>query len=215
VSTPLGPRPDDADVRDIEAVRAGRPDAFRGLLDRHGPRVFDLARRLLKDAHLAEDVTQHAFANAWKALPRFDLARPFRHWILRIATNLCRNVHAARRLRPEVTGVRGPDDEPLEPPARDATPSTDPEGRARAAHVRAAIEALPEAHRLAVVLHHLHGLPLEVIAEIAELPVATVKTHLHRGRAALRALLLPPETPPAPAGTTGRGPGTPGGPPPP
>jgi RNA polymerase sigma-70 factor (ECF subfamily) len=208
VSTPPVPRPDDADVRDIRAVRAGRPESFRGLVERHGPRVHDLARRLLKDAHLAEDVTQHAFANAWRALPRFDLARPFRHWILRIATNLCRNAHAARSLRPEVTGARGIDDEPLEPPPRDEPASPDPEGRARTAHVRAAIEALPERYRLPVVLHHLHGLPLEEIAEITELPVATVKTHLHRGRAALRALLLPPETPPVPPGTSGRGPGS-------
>ena len=236
MSAPLGAsRPDDADARDIEAVRAGRVEAFRGLVERHGPRVHDLARRLLKDAHLAEDVTQQAFANAWRALPRFDLERPFRHWILRIATNLCRNAHAARRTRPEVTGVRGPDDEPLEPPAREEPAEPDLEGRARAVHVRAAIDLLPERYRLAVVLHHLHGLALDEIAAIEQLPVATVKTHLHRGRAALRALLLPPESLPPetlppeapppeslppetrrpPSGTSGRGPGSgPGVPPP-
>lgn len=197
-------------------MREGRPQAFEGLVARHGPRIHDLARRLLKDAHLAEDVVQQAFTNAWRALPRFDLARPFRHWILRITTNLCRNAHAARRHRPERTGVRGPDDEPLDPPARDEgrppTPGEEGAG-ARAAHVRAAIEALPERYRLPVVLHHLHGLSLEEIAEITDLPVATLKTHLHRGRAALRDLLLPDgETRSRPDGTDPQGPGSAGGP---
>lgn len=190
--------PDERDVRDIRAVLAGEPARFRGLVDRHGPRVHDLARRLLRDAGLAEDVTQQAFTNAWKALARFDPARPFRHWILRITTNLCRNAHASRSLRKEVRGGWDDGDGP-EPPAAPA-PTSPP--RHSPADVRAAIERLPERYRLAVVLHHLHGLPLEEVAEIAEIPVATVKTHLFRGRALLKDLLAPPETGGPAAGTT-------------
>ncbi len=172
---------------------------------RHGPRVHDLARRLTRDAHLAEDLTQQAFLNAWRALARFDAARPFRHWILRITTNLCRNLHAARQLRPQAPqGPPGdPDAAALDPP--DPAPArADPEERARPAHVRAAIERLPERYRAPVVLYHLHGLPLEEVGAILDLPVATVKTHLHRGRAALRELLALPETGSGPAGTAGQ-----------
>ena len=191
---------DPADVRDIETARAGDAEGFRGLVERHGPRVYDLARRLTRDAQLAEDMSQQAFANAWRALSRFDLARPFRHWILRITTNLCRNLHASRSLRREVSGAAGEDDPALDPPA----PSAPEAPLAAPAHVRAAIEALPERYRLAVVLHHLHGLSLEAIAEIADQPVATIKTHLFRGRQALRALLFPPETSGPPGGTPTR-----------
>lgn len=194
--------PDAADIEDIRAIRAGDRERFRGLVERHGPRVHDLARRLLRDAHLAEDVTQQAFANAWKALPRFDLTRPFRHWILRITTNQCRNLHAARALRPEQALAFGPEGDALDPPAREA-PRPDPEERGRPAHVRQAIEALPERYRVPVVLHHLHGLPLDEVAEILDLPLATVKTHLFRGRAALQALLFPPETNAPGPGTAG------------
>lgn len=194
--------PDAADIEDIRAIRAGDRERLRGLVERHGPRVHDLARRLLRDAHLAEDVTQQAFANAWKALPRFDLARPFRHWILRITTNLCRNLHAARALRPERPLASDRDGATLDPPAPEAPPP-DPEERGRPAHVRAAIERLPERYRLPVVLHHLHGLALQAVAEILDLPEATVKTHLFRGRAALEALLFPPETEPPGSGTAG------------
>ncbi len=79
---------DARDVEDVERALAGDPQAYRGLFERHGKRVHDVARRMLRDAGAAEDVTQQAFLNAWKALERFDTARPFRHWILRIATNL-------------------------------------------------------------------------------------------------------------------------------
>ena len=203
---------DDADAGDIRRALAGDPRGFEALVLRHGPRVHDLARRMLRDVQRAEDITQHAFTNAWKALPRFDLARPFRNWILRIATNLCRNAHAARRLSPEVSGT-GPEDEPFDPPAPPPPAPPDADDLARAEHVHAAIASLPERYRLPVVLHHVHGLSLEAIAEITEVPLATVKTHLHRGRAALRDLLAPEidpgETGRRPGGTTGHGTSTP------
>lgn len=196
-------------MRDVLALRAGDATRFARLVARHGPRVHDLARRLLKDAHLAEDVTQQAFVNAWRALPRFDVTRPFRHWILRIATNLCRNAFAARRARPEAAlpvdedGAAYDPPDPTSPAPAETAGTVD--GGPPAAHVREAVERLPERYRTAVVLFHLHGLSLEAVAEITELPVATVKTHLFRGRALLRDLLrLPPDAPaaarPAPPG---------------
>jgi RNA polymerase sigma factor (sigma-70 family) len=202
--------PDPRDAADVAAVLAGERERFRGLVERHGPRVYDLARRLTRDAHLAEDVVQHAFARAFEALARYDPARPFRHWLLRIATNLCRNLHARRSHRRETTGGRGDDDAPFDPPER--TPM-DPAAAletevpvARAASLRAAVDALPERYRLAIVLHHLHGLPLEEVGAILGVPVATVKTHLFRGREALKAALLGPEAGPetglGPVGTT-------------
>lgn len=198
--------PDARDQQDLAAIRAGERERFRGLVVRHGPRVYDLARRLTRDAHLAEDVTQQAFQRAWQALDRFDASRPFRHWILRIATNLCRNLHARRTNRRELLGgpgghAGGPgegDDEQAFDPA-DARPEATPGGLALAGgfdppkDLRAAIERLPERYRTPLVLHHLHGLALEAVAEILELPVATLKTHLFRGRQALKDLLLGPE----------------------
>lgn len=199
-------------MRDILAIRAGERERLAGLVQRHGPRVHDLARRLLKDAHLAEDVAQHAFANAWRALPRFDLERPFRHWILRITTNLCRNLHASRRARPEQALPSDEEGATYDPPGGAPDPASaaaegtvdTPGPPLRAAHVREAIERLPERYRLPVVLFHLYGLALEEVAEITEVPVPTVKTHLFRGRALLKELLRPPETAPGPGGTAPR-----------
>jgi RNA polymerase sigma-70 factor (ECF subfamily) len=196
----------DADAAAVARVLAGDREAFGAVVARHARRVHDLARRMLRDAHEAEDVAQHAFLNAFRALPRFDPRRPFRHWLLRITSNLCRNRLEERRRRPTplAAGPGDGDDVPaFDPPAR-AEPDA-PGGGAPAdpARVREAIEALPDAYRLVVVLRHVHGLSLEAIAEVTEQPLGTVKTHLFRGRAALAKALLPARE------TRARRPGTP------
>jgi RNA polymerase sigma-70 factor, ECF subfamily len=189
---------DAQDAEDIRRVLAGDPAAFAGLIARHGRRVHDLARRMLRDAHEAEDVAQQAFLNAFRALARFDLARPFRHWLMRITSNLCRNRIAARQVRAhELAPTGGPEHPPDPADGRGPAPRALPRGDDR---IRRAIDALPERYRLPVILRYVHELPLEAIAEITEVPVATVKTHLHRGRAALRELLAEPETGPSGGG---------------
>lgn len=183
------------DYVDVRLAQAGDRDAYARLVGRYTRRVHDLARRMLRDPHEAEDVVQHAFWNAWRALATFDVNRPFRNWLLRIASNLCRNRLAARGRRKELA-PRGGDD-PL--PDIEARPSDAPRAPERSLHD--AIEALPERYRLPILLHYLQDLPLNAISEITGVGVATVKTHLHRGRAQLRALLETDETPPPGSGT--------------
>ncbi len=187
---------DAEDAQDIRRVLGGDASAFQGLVARHARRVHDLARRMLRDAHEAEDAAQQAFLNAFGALERFDLDRPFRHWLLRITSNLCRNRLAARKVRKDLLPPTGGDDPVPEPPDRRRPLELPSDGAARQRRVQDAITALPERYRLAVVLFYVHDLPVADIAAITEAPSATVKTWLHRGRAALRGLLEAPETPP-------------------
>lgn len=194
-------RPDPQDTADVRRVLAGDARAFEGLVARHGRRAYDVARRMLRDPHEAEDAVQHAFLNAFKALARFDTTRPFRHWILRITSNLCRNRLAARKVRGKLLPPTGGEDVPPDPPTGPGQPGGPQSAQGQRATLREAIEALPEKYRLAVVLRYLHELPLEEISRITEVPVATVKTHLHRGRAALRRLLAEDETDPEAGGT--------------
>src|SRR5262245_43968118 len=123
------------DLAEVLRAKAGDRDAFAALVERHAQRVHDLARRMLRDAHDAEDVVQRAFWNAWRAMDRFDPSRPFLHWLLRITTNLCRNRWAWRRRRPETELGE------VDAPAAAGEPAADEAERAR---VRAALDALPE-----------------------------------------------------------------------
>jgi RNA polymerase sigma-70 factor (ECF subfamily) len=205
------PTPDDdrdEAVRDAETVArvvSGDRGAFAALVARYGRRLHDLALRMLRDAHEAEDVAQQAFLNAYRALPRFDGRRPFRHWLLRIASNLCRNRLAERGRRGRPVSLSSGDDDPgALAPSLEPAATLEPVGEAHdlrhdAERVREAIGLLPEAWRLAVVLRYTQGLSIEEVSEVTETPVATVKTHLHRGRAALRRLVA--ETPEALGGT--------------
>jgi len=187
------------DRRDVLAAQRGDRAAFARLVERYTRRLHDLARRMLRDPHEAEDVVQQAFLNAWQALDRFDTERPFRNWMLRIASNLCRNRLAARGRRKELRPRGGEDvlpdvEAPLEVAAGEALMGPE--------RVRRAIEALPDRYRLPVILHYVQDLPLKDVSAITGAPVATVKTWLHRGRAALQALLKPPETSGSAPGTT-------------
>lgn len=207
----MSDREAEADAVAVAQVLAGDREAFALLVTRYARRVHDLARRMLRDGVEAEDVAQQAFLNAFRALPRFDPLRPFRHWLLRITSNLCRNRLAQRGRSPIALGlVADPfDDDPrtIDPPARpDASGSRAGDEGTETSRVRAAIEALPETYRMTAVLRYVHGLSILEIAQITEEPEATVKTHLHRARATLAASLadlVPGETGDAAAGTKG------------
>jgi RNA polymerase sigma-70 factor (ECF subfamily) len=179
------------DAQTIARVVAGDREAFGTLVARYARRLHDLARRMLRDPTEAEDAVQQAFLNAFRALDTFDPRRPFRHWLLRITSNLCRNRLVARRHRPEPVGLgagaadgefnRAPPE-----PAAPFDPGSHADDAVDADRVRIALDALPDLYRLTAVLRYVHGLDLAEIASITDDPIPTVKTHLHRARAALR-----------------------------
>jgi RNA polymerase sigma-70 factor (ECF subfamily) len=142
---------------------------------RYGPLVWALCRRLDPQP---EDAYQEIWEKALKA--RFDLDGPasYATWLTTIAHRHLVDRHRRRTTR----GVEDECDE-LPDPGPDA-----PELLARhGTNVRleAALAALPEAHRRVVVLHHVHEVPLDAIAASEGVPLGTVKSRLHRARAAL------------------------------
>src|SRR3989337_1145960 len=88
----------------IEAARRGDIEGWEHLVETHQQSIFRLAYLLLGDADDAEDIAQETFIHAYRALHRFDPTRPFRPWLMRIATNLCRNWH--RRLRRYISALQ-------------------------------------------------------------------------------------------------------------
>lgn len=167
-------------VRLVERAREGDESAFADLVDLDGDRCYAIAYRILRDVERAQDAVQQAFLLAWRELPRLRDVERFEVWLHRLVVNACYEEY--RRYRRWSTNVRTlPVDGPAGP---DESVSIDD----RDALDRAFRRLSPE-HRAVVVLHHHAGFPLASIAEIAGVPLGTVKSRLHYATRILRETL--------------------------
>lgn len=167
-------------------VALGDRDAAQVLVLRHEPGVRRFLLRLTGRPELAEDLAQDTFVRMLGAAGRYDPSYPMRTWLLTIARRL--TINHARRNKRITLGDHGEHLQSTEPSPPDHAIQQD---RRRILHekLQDAIEQLSEAQRQAVVLFHQQGLGVTEAARIMELPEGTVKSHLHRGRAALRKIL--------------------------
>jgi RNA polymerase sigma-70 factor (ECF subfamily) len=136
------------------------------------PRLVGQLFAMTGDHGEAQDVVQEAFVRAWDRRSDFLADEAPEAWIRTVATRLA--VSRWRRARRWLELVR------RTPPEAHA-PGPGPE---HAALVEA-LRQLPEAQRIAIVLHHLCDLSVEQVASETGAPVGTVKARLSRGRAAL------------------------------
>jgi RNA polymerase sigma-70 factor (ECF subfamily) len=163
---------------------------FESLLLAHQDRLFTIALRTSGDRGDAEELVQDAFVRAYRALAAWPADRirelRLRGWLTTILLNAGRNRARVRRV---------PTTELAFDPG--AEPAADPLARRDERDQWARLLAdLSPAHRTAVVLRHVDGLSYAEIAEAVGRPEGTVKAHVHRGLAALRAAWLAAETPP-------------------
>lgn len=185
----------------VAAVLGGDRDAFRRLVEREGPGVVRACHRILGDHAEAEDAAQEAFVTAYKSLATWRADGPFGAWLTRIAVRVALRMVSRRRTvawrdpgaRDQDATSLGAADRAADRAAVAAAPWTDPavlSMRAeRATEVRAAVTALPEPYREVVALRFFAESSLEEIARQTGRPLGTVKTHLHRGLARLRAVM--------------------------
>jgi RNA polymerase sigma-70 factor (ECF subfamily) len=170
----------------IEQCRHGDDEAFRELVDRHKRLVFALIARSVSNPARAEDLSQEVFLRVYRGLPYFRGEARLSTWIFRIVSNI-----VSEERKPGVRPISL--DDPL--PGRDA-PAIDPAIMDRAYgdlelrdRLEKAIERLPASYRLLINGHYLEGLRYEDLAHALQIPMGTVKTHLHRAKRLLRQLL--------------------------
>jgi RNA polymerase sigma-70 factor (ECF subfamily) len=179
---------DEAAERDralLARLRRGDERAFTELIRRHQDRVFDLGYRMLGDRQEAEDLSQEIFVAVHRGLKTFRGDSKLSTWIFRVAKNHCLNrlVYLRRHGAGRTQGLdEGP--EPTVDPAA-ARPDRQLERRERRAILERALAELDEAQRMIVVLRDIEGLDYEEIAGVLDEPLGTVKSRLHRARAAL------------------------------
>ncbi|MGH7549651.1 MAG: RNA polymerase sigma factor [Gemmatimonadota bacterium] len=178
----------------VDEALSGSQGAYRELVRRFERPVFNLVVRMVRDHTLAEDLAQDTFI---KAFSRLDTYRPeqgkFSNWLFKIAHNTA--IDQLRKTVPDTYSLdRGDDDDDpdfhaLLADTDAATPLEATERADLAESLAAAVGRLRPEYREVIVLRHQEGLAYEEIAEIAGLPLGTVKTYIHRARKELAALL--------------------------
>jgi RNA polymerase sigma-70 factor, ECF subfamily len=184
---PGGPLSQDPNA-EAESVRAlwlaGRIEEARLALVRAvGPSVYRFLKAMVRDEDATQDLTQDTFVRAFQSLGSFRGDSKPTTWVLSIARNLARN--RARRAR-----LEGRWRVPIEPPEE----VVDPRAVTSAGEplLAGALADLPEPQREAVMLYYVEDLAIEEVARVTGRPANTIKSDLHRARAALRAAMEEP-----------------------
>lgn len=185
----------------VAELKGGRPAAFERLVSEFGPTMRAVIRRLLRHDEDTDEALQEAFLAAFKAIARFESRSSLGTWLHRIAVNA-----ALMRLRSkQVRALESPSegvDELLpdfvglgvfrEPQKRWCELPEEPAMRSElCATVRQAIDSLPAAQRVALLLRDIEELSNEELAEALGVTVNAAKIRVHRARQALRTLLEP------------------------
>ena len=166
----------DRDV--VERARSGDQEAFADLVHQVSDTLLGVARRILRDPGLAEDVLQNALLTIWRKLPHLRDADRFEGWAFRILVHACyadapRNRRWASTIRVLHTDVASDVDDIQKVSDRD--------------ELERAFRRLPLDQRAVFVLHHHVGLPLVAVAETLGIPDGTARSRLHYATRALRA----------------------------
>ena len=153
--------------------------------------LYSTAVRLTGNRTDAEDLVQETYLRAYRSYESFTEGTNLRAWLFRILTNTHINRYRAKSRRPDESELDDIEDLYLYRRLHDATrygQSAEEQLMElfSEAEVVAAVEGLPEAYRMAVLLADVEGFSYKEIAEILDIPVGTVMSRLHRGRKALQ-----------------------------
>jgi len=172
-------------------VKTGDLGAFEELVETHQHRVVGTVAKMLGDETEAEDVAQQVFVRVWRSAARYEPTAKFTTWLFTITRNLVFN-ELRRRKRHGTTSLdesrENDDDSPrhqiadLGVKVPDVSMLDDEMMNA----IHRAIEELPEAQRMAIVLRRYEETPYEEIAQVLDLTVPAVKSLLFRARTELR-----------------------------
>lgn len=186
-----------SDTELLVRLRAGDEAAYEELVRKETRHLLAVAQRLLRNEEDAQDAVQQAFLSAFRALPTFNGQSRLTTWLHRIVTNAALMKLRRRRRRPEDS-------------IEDLLPKFIEDGhhveqfsewslpadvrmvrRETRAHVREAIEDLPDSYRTVLLLRDIEELSTEETARALGVNPNTVKIRLHRARQALLKLLKP------------------------
>ncbi len=172
------------DEKWVRQTLAGSEEAFAEIVQRYQRPVFSVVVRMVRDAGLAEDLTQETFIKAFRALKSFDPKRKLSSWLFTIAHNTAIDHLRKKSLQivPLEAETEGQDLLETLPAADSETPERAAMSHELALAFEQELRAMRPEYAEILVLRFQEGLAYEEISEVTGLPIGTVKTHLFRAR---------------------------------
>lgn len=154
-------------------------DEFKRAFSRHGDMVFRIAYTYMRSPADADDVTQDVFVKLLKSQKSFESDAHLRNWLARVAVNRCKSLFRApwRRVEDIEDYI-----ETLAVPTKEHR------------DLLLAVMRLPEKYRVPMALYYYGGFSTGEVADLINVPAATVRTRLARGRDKLRQAMESEET---------------------
>jgi len=170
------------ETQQIHLARQGDQVAWEALMRAHQEPVFRLAYLLLGEPDEAEDITQETFLRAYKALKRFDMDRPLRPWLLRIASNLAHNRHRSiGRYLAALTRFAQQD------PDRIKSTTIEPVDESQA--LWQAVRQMTRPFQEVIYLRYFLDMSESEMVDALDVPAGTVKSRLYRALSKLRGII--------------------------
>lgn len=163
----------------LARAKDGDQAAFAELVREHQAMVYSLARYFLRDSAAAEDLAQEVFINLYQNLASLESAAHLKFYLRKVTGHRCID-YARRQKAKSARGYVSLDEAP-EPVSLFEMPDS-----MMRSTIRRFVSTLPEKPRLVVTLRYQEDLDPTEIAEILEMPINTVKSHLRRSLAILR-----------------------------
>ncbi|HVM09744.1 MAG TPA: sigma-70 family RNA polymerase sigma factor [Acidimicrobiales bacterium] len=182
---------------ELPLADAERQQQFADQAMEHMPSLYTAAVRMTRNAADAEDLVQETYLKAYRSWHSFKQGTNLKAWLYRILTNTFINSYRSKKRRPEESELDEVEDlylyrrlGGLEAAQSGRSAEDEVMDLFTDEDVKAAMEALPESFRLAVLLADVEGFSYKEIAEILDVPIGTVMSRLHRGRKALQKALF-------------------------
>jgi RNA polymerase sigma-70 factor (ECF subfamily) len=173
----------------IQRAQSGDRQALTELVLSQQRYVYSVAMTIMRNPTDAADLTQDAFIRLMRAIPTYRAETRFTTWLYRLVVNL--GLDELRRRSRRIDPITLDDEAAPDPP--DQSIGADPLFRATreedAERVRTALQELPVSQRLALTFYYFDDMSYEEIASVMNVPLNTVKSHIHRAKSRLVTLL--------------------------
>lgn len=178
----------------VQRVLRGDQEAFNVLVLKYQHKIMMVVKRTLDDPQLIRDITQETFLNAYRSLDTFQGKSAFYTWLYRIAVNTVRNHTRIKTHRPPDIDIDIIDAETLlqRPETQETTTPYSLIHRDELQQaVVCAVNELPDALRISIILREMGGLSYDEIATLMHCPVGTVRSRIFRARHIVDASIKP------------------------